>query len=91
MQVQSWVNHVPGKSTDRNVPSISPQDAERRLRKRGLAVAAIKCTLAYEYGKDADDGTTTPDPTDMSKSKREWEKSMMRWRAALERHSIVSV
>ena len=73
------------------MPPVSPEDAERRIRKRSAAVSAIKCTLAYEYGKDADSVPSTTGPTDMSKSKRDWEKSMMQCHAALERHSAVSV
>ena len=65
------------------------QDLERRLRKRLEAVAAIKRTPeyndAYVYGNEGGDFPfpSTPDPTDLTISKRTWEKSVMQWRASL--------
>ena len=69
----------------------SPEDEQRRLRKRNLAVHAIKQTLVYEYGRDCEGTPATPDPNDLKLSKRTWERKVMLWRAGLERHLIVSV
>ena len=74
-------------------------DEARRLRKRAEAVRAIKRSPEYTLAKEASRARgdsppcpRTPDPTDLSRSKRQWEASMMRWRRALvEYPSVPSV
>jgi len=73
------------------VPKVSPEDWQRRLAKRRTAVAAIKATPEYEqvlklrkHGScDAKEIPLTPEPDISTVSKRQWEASVMHWRAQL--------
>ena len=65
---------------------------QRRLQHRLNSVAAIKATPEYKCKElvveimDAvpvESAPRTPDPTDFSMSKRQWEASIQRWRSAL--------
>ena len=61
----------------------SPAEAtSRRLRKRKAAVDAIKPRPEYTTC-DPIARPRTPDPTDLTISKREWEKQVMVWRQEL--------
>jgi hypothetical protein len=58
-------------------------DDVTRLRKRTTAIEAVKRTPAYIIANLYDsDRSLTPDPNEKI-SKRQWEKSMMMWRAEL--------
>ena len=62
----------------------SQETRERRVAKRVEGVQAIMRTTAYiVVTTHCADAPAPPDPHDQTKSKRAWEKSMMRWRAAL--------
>jgi len=69
----------------------TPEDWERRLRKRQAAVVAIKAMPEYEKATalrevgavSAEELPLTPDPEDTSASKRQWESSVMQWRSQL--------
>ena len=67
--------------TPRHCVLSASDDNERRLRHRAAAVAAVK-RLTPEYTL-ARARATTPDPTDLSISKRRWEASVQEWRDAL--------
>ena len=55
---------------------------ERRLRKRAAAVAAVKrLTPSYTFKRAG--RPSTPDPSDLSISKRRWEASVEKWRREL--------
>ena len=55
---------------------------ERRLRKRAAAVAAVKrLTPSYTFKRAG--RPSTPDPSDLSISKRRWEASVQKWRREL--------
>ena len=57
----------------------------RRLQKRAAAVDRIRQTTEYI---SAQVRPATPDPTDLSMSKRTWERSIQRWRAELRSASV---
>ena len=67
------------------------QDAQRRFRKRHAAVAAIKSKMEYTvYHATVPlrqhlviPLARTPDPDDVSLSKRQWEMAVMQWRRDL--------
>ena len=69
--------------------AASPEDLARRLRKRLNAIEAIKRTPEYKDAYVYDGGSlpTTPDPTDLTITKRGWESSVIKWRAMLRRLS----
>ena len=55
---------------------------ERRLRKRAAGVAAVKrLTPSYTFKRAG--RPSTPDPGDLSISKRKWEASVQKWRREL--------
>ena len=70
---------------------VSWEDWQRRLQHRRNSVAAIKATMEYkckvrllEMGKaPVESIPRTPDPTNFSVSKRQWEASIQRWRVEL--------
>ena len=63
----------------------SPEERRvRQVAKRVEGVSALMRTTAYiVVTTHCADAPAPPDPHDQTKSKRAWEKSMMRWRAAL--------
>ena len=69
--------------------AASPEDLARRLRKRLNAIEAVKRTPEYKDAYVYDGGSlpTTPDPTDLTITKRGWESSVIKWRAMLKRLS----
>ena len=60
-------------------------DDATKLRKRQDAVESIKRTPAYIITRlyYDEDYIATPDHNDLKMSKRQWEKSVMKWRAEL--------
>ena len=69
-------------STDVNIPSAEEEDADRRLRHRLAAVQAIRRTPEYSLSRRSLGYARplTPDPSDLTISKRQWEKGIQRWR-----------
>ena len=70
------------------------RDCCRRLAKRSDGVEAVKRSMDYHLVTTQHAGCdrpTTPDPCDMSVSKREWERSMCDWRNALRVHAASAV
>eukprot|EP00421_Protoceratium_reticulatum_P067759 CAMPEP_0168422298 /NCGR_PEP_ID=MMETSP0228-20121227/33723_1 /TAXON_ID=133427 /ORGANISM="Protoceratium reticulatum, Strain CCCM 535 (=CCMP 1889)" /LENGTH=302 /DNA_ID=CAMNT_0008436229 /DNA_START=58 /DNA_END=966 /DNA_ORIENTATION=- len=73
------------------MPEASKDEWQRRLQKRRNSVAAIKgmpeyhtCAAERAQGTIAEeDMPLTPEPDDCTVSKRQWEGSVMRWRAQL--------
>ena len=58
----------------------------RRLRKRSAAIAAIKRLPCYRTAYEGRSvRASTPDPTNLRISKRAWERTVQKWRAALEK------
>jgi len=59
-------------------------DDATKVRKRQNGVDAVVRTPAYIITKlYYDEEIQPPDPNDLKLSKRQWEKSMMKWRADL--------
>jgi len=59
-------------------------DDATKVRKRQNGIDAVMRTPAYIITKlYYDEEIQTPDPNDLKLSKRQWEKSMMKWRADL--------
>ena len=85
--------HPPGPvspsaaATVSSADAAASQDLARRLQKRLSAVVAIKRTPEYSDAYVYDGGSlpTTPDPTDLTISKRSWERSVQDWRRLLRR------
>ena len=71
--------------------AVNQEDVARRLRKRLNAVASIKQTPEYNDAYVYDGGSLppTPDWTDLTISKRSWERSMQEWRWMLRRLSAL--
>jgi len=75
------------------IPEATPEEWERRNRKRTASVAAIKAMPEYDQvvqlrargEMKQEDLPLTPDPDDETTSKRSWETSVMQWRSALRR------
>ena len=67
---------------DANIPSAEEEDADRRLRHRLAAVQAIRRTPEYSLSRRSLGYARplTPDPSDLTISKRQWEKGIQRWR-----------
>jgi len=73
------------------LPEATPEEWERRLRKRHAAVVAIKAMPEYHQAAtlraagaiSAEELPLTPDPEDTTASKRQWESSVMQWRSQL--------
>merc|ERR1712039_379949 len=76
----------------RAMPEVAEEDWQRRIQHRSAAVHYIKSTATYqklavarEQGlAEAATRPRTPDPTDRSVSKRDWEKSVQKWRSELQ-------
>ena len=71
------------------VPAWDDDDKRRIQAKRTHVIEMIKRCPMYKLAQDpavspAGSAPRTPDPTDMSVPKREWEKSMVAWRSGLE-------
>jgi len=63
---------------------MSTDVVERRIKKRESGVACVRRSQAYVLATVRNlPRPRTPDPTDMTLSKRAWEKSMQIWRCAL--------
>ena len=63
---------------------MSSDVVERRIRKREAGVAFIRRSPEYVLATVRDlPRPKTPDPTDMTLSKRAWERSVQLWRSAL--------
>ena len=63
---------------------MSTDVVERRIRKRESGVACVRRSPAYVLATVRNlPRPRTPDPTDMTLSKRAWEKSVQLWRCAL--------
>ena len=63
---------------------MSSDVVERRIRKREAGVAFIRRSPAYILATIRNlPRPRTPDPTDMTLSKRAWERSVQIWRCAL--------
>ena len=56
---------------------------QERIRHRVASVNKIKSSIEYELTAQIKDRPNTPDPTDRSVSKRDWEKKSMTWRHEL--------
>ena len=75
----------------RSAPAASEEDWQRRLAHRTTGVVAVKDTTIYldclrldeTLGGAVRVRPTTPDPSDRSISKRNWEQGMMAWRRSL--------
>ena len=67
-------------------PSVDGNVWLRRLDKRQHAVHSIKKKPEYMFWLAKHDGVRplTPDPQDAKVSKRQWERSVQRWRRALQ-------
>ena len=73
-------------------PKECESDADKLLRKRRTAIAAVKRApeyAAYQATRELREalGLTrakTPDPTDTNLSKRQWERSVQDWRKLLQ-------
>ena len=70
---------MPPRRRARADPAVSEEDRTRRLRKRRAAVDAIKSKPEYtEIETEA--RPLTPDPEDLTLSKRDWETAVQVWR-----------
>ena len=73
---------MPRRRTPAVTEASPPEDTARRILKRKNAVDAIK--QQPEYAEcDPLVRPRTPDPEDLTLSKRDWEKMVQRWRADL--------
>ena len=74
------------------MPEASEEDWKRRIEHHTAAVDYIKTTSQYSrFAADREKGVEkdktrpkTPDPEDRTVSKRDWEKSVQRWRMDLQ-------
>ena len=83
----------PPVQEERTMPEASEEDWKRRIEHRTAAVEYIQTTNQYQrFSSDREKGVEkehtdrpqTPDPEDRTVSKRDWEKSVQRWRMALQ-------
>jgi len=82
---QVIVNFAVLNSTAQTMAQNNENDDATKLRKRHEAVESIKRSPAFiltnlYYKKDR---VPIPDPNNLEMTKRQWEKSVMKWRNAL--------